>query len=94
MTARKHGSRSLARIKSIKKTENMKEAVSGEMLMDIYNLDWCSALSSIDVKLMDRAVACLAGWLMVEFGLRVSNLLKTESDRQQINIRHSNQYVL
>ena len=72
----------------------MKEAVSGEMLMDIYNLDWCSALSSIDVKLMDRAVACLAGWLMVEFGLRVSNLLKTESDRQQINIRHSNQYVL
>ena len=87
MTARKHGSRSLARIKSIK-TENMREAVSGEMLMDINNLDWCRALSSIDVKLTDRAVACLAGWLMVEFGLRVSNLLKTESDRQQINIRH------
>jgi hypothetical protein len=84
MTARQHGERDQARAKAKARDGRVKQAVSGTMLVSLYEREWCVAKTSRDMKTIDRAAACLAGWLMVQTGLRVSNLLKTESDRRQL----------
>lgn len=88
MVARKHGERGQARERATAKCLREKEAVSGEMITNMYDTEWCSALNSNNVDTIDMAVACLIGWVMVQFGLRISNLAKTESDRSQMKARH------
>lgn len=88
MVARKHGERGQARERAVAKNHREKEAVSGEMITNMYDTEWSLALHSSDMNIVDRAVACLLGWLMVQFGLRISNLAKTESDNSQRMARH------
>ena len=48
---------------------------------------WCESLHSTDYRIIDKAVACLIGWMSFEWGLRIGNLTKTSSDKKQTNIR-------
>lgn len=91
MIARQFGKRDNVRMKVGKQITNQKEAVSGDMLQYMYTNYWCKAQVSSDYRVIDKAVACLAGWIAYEWGLRIGNLTKTASDRLQINNRSSSE---
>ena len=74
--------RARAQSRELGKTE--KDAVSGRMLMSLYEVEWVNGLSSCHVVVIDQAVACLIGWFLAQFGLRISNLARTESLTQQL----------
>ena len=84
--ARHHGERNEASNRRPVFTKNTakKDAVSGIMLINLYEIEWKGAIISQDVKVIDKGVACLMGFFMAQFGLRISNLAKVESDRSQI----------
>jgi hypothetical protein len=92
MIARQFGARDNARSVAMQRQSREKHAVSGEMLQHMHSTYWCTALTSGDAAVVDRAVACLIGWATFEWGLRIGNLAKTVSDRQQ-SIRRNEQEI-
>ena len=84
MSARQHGDRGQARQIAKARDKNLKSPVSGEILRSLYDVEWTMALSSVDVNVIGMGIGCLIGWCMTQFGLRISNLAKTESDSAQV----------
>lgn len=87
MYARNHGDRDAARTISQARKSFEKDAVSEVMLMNMYEFVWVKAMNSLISDEWDEAVAVLIGFCLVQFGLGISNLCKTESDSSQLNGR-------
>ena len=88
MIARQFGTRDMVRAVAKKKLNGQKEAVSGEMMLYLRATYWSPSLLSTNYAVIDRAVTCLVGWSTFEWGLRIGNLTKTDSDRKQIGNRN------
>ena len=73
-----------AREVSKNKDANTKLPVTFEMLVDMKENEWCSKeLTGVCPKVWDSSMAFLAGLMMWNWGLRVSEAAKTESDKSQ-----------
>lgn len=88
MIARQFGARDNVRKVIHNKISNQKEAVSGEMMAYLQLEYWQKAVHSTDSLVIDKAVTCVICWCLFEWGLRVGNLTKTASDKQQLVNRH------
>lgn len=81
LVARQFGQRreAKARAQNRELGKSEKDATSGRMLMSMYKVEWTNGLVSGQVMVIDQAVGSLIGWVLAQFGLRISNLARTES---------------
>lgn len=73
-----------ARENSKKKDANEKQAVTWEMLQEMREFAWKENIFRCNAQEADLAMSFLAGLMMWNWGLRISELAKTESDPAQL----------